>query len=211
MRSSGQRGRAGFLKTPVELSHTRAASRCTFQVRPAGKCPRPPAGFVFHSPLGRKRDFMAFARLFPLSLFRFLLFSRYLGVRESARIREAEELFFFFLSCNSAHDAHGLIALDGVTRSYFLPFYARITRRRNVRFFWWDDASRAAHPLSSRPFHLLAESGSIHFKWRVTRSVDPFPLVASPLRLTKREREREKKTANRKVWKDTTKGRVLDN
>lgn len=213
MRSNGQRGRAGFLKTPVELSHTRAASRCTFQVRPAGKCPRPPAGFVFHSPLGRKRDFMAFARLFPLSLslsFSFpplLAISRSQGKRENSRGGRTF-LFFFFVQLRAR-----CTRFDSAGWSYPLILSALL---------------RPYHPEEKRSFLLVGRRqprgtplifAAVSpprrkrlYSFQVAR--DTLRGSVSARRLSAeadKKREREKKTANREVWEDTTKGRVLDN
>lgn len=79
------------------------------------------------------------------------------GERGSARFavaasRGRETSFFFFRG--TPHDAHGLIALHGVTRSYFLPFYA-VSRRemfvssvgrrqpRATPYRWFGVSSRA--------------------------------------------------------------------
>lgn len=76
--------------------------------------------------------------------------------------REGEKLPFFFFR-GTPHDAHGLIALHGVTRSYFLPFYA-VSRRemfvssvgrrqpRATPYRWFGVSSRALsfYPKASR-------------------------------------------------------------
>lgn len=74
-------------------------------------------------------------------------------IRGGCFARERNFLSFFFFR-GTPHDAHGLIALHGVTRSYFLPFYA-VSRRemfvssvgrrqpRATPYRWFGVSSRA--------------------------------------------------------------------
>lgn len=149
--SRGERGRTGFLKTPVELSHTRPRPDALF------KCVQLENALVLwriRLPVGLEGDFTAFAGLgYSHS---FCLFSPLPRAISSARFAVAasrgRETSFFFRG--TPHDAHGLIALHGVTRSYFLPFYA-VSRRemfvssvgrrqpRATSYRWFGVSSRA--------------------------------------------------------------------
>ena len=153
------------------------------QVRPAGKMPLR-LDFVFQRLYGFRETLSL-----SLSLFlRFFLFSRYLrSYRWSARIREAEGLFLFFSfsffpSWNCAHDAHGLIALDGVYSLVLSALLRPYHPGRNVRFFWvgrrqpWKAHTPLITPrfeVSSRPFQLLAESEEL-YSFQVARDTIRF-------------------------------------
>ena len=161
----------------------------------------------------KEEGLYGFRETFPsiyLSLFRFLLFSRYLGVRGSARIREAEELFFFFS---------------------FVQLRARCTRFDSAGWSYpliLSALLRPYHPEEKRSFLLVGRRqprgtplifAAVSpprrkrlYSFQVAR--DTLRGSVSARRLSAeadKKREREKKTANREVWEDTTKGRVLDN
>lgn len=174
--SRGERGRTGFLKTPVELSHTRPRPDALF------KCVQLENALVLwriRLPVGLEGDFTAFAGLgYSHSFCLFSPLPRAIssapGERGSARFAVAasrgRETSFFFQR-NSARCTR----FDSAAWSYSFILSALLRRitKRNVRFFGGTTPA-ARHPLSVvrgifASVKLLPESISLFVSSRACR------------------------------------------